>query len=78
LNGRNLFLGINSWAVAVVRCSACIVDWNKAEIEEMDRKTMKFLTIYGAFHTKSNVTRLYMKRKFRGRRLISVKDCIEG
>merc|ERR1711955_118921 len=29
LNGRNLFLGINSWAVAVVRYSACIVEWNK-------------------------------------------------
>ena len=78
LNGRNLFLGINSWAVSVVRYSACIVDWNKAEIEEMDRKTRKILAIYGAFHPKSNVTRLYMKRKFGGRGLISVKDCIEG
>ena len=33
----------------------------------MDRKIRKLLKIYGAFHVKSNVNRLYMKRKEEGR-----------
>ena len=78
LNSRNLFLAINSWAVAVVRYAACIIQWNKEEIAEMERKTRKLLTIYGAFHPKSNVNRLYMKRKVGGRGLISIEECIEG
>ena len=44
----------------------------------MDRQTRKFLTIYGAFHPKSNVNRLYLKRKLGGRGLISIRDCVDG
>ena len=51
LNSRNLFFGINSWVVATVRYSAAILDWTQAEISEMDRKTRKLLTIYGALST---------------------------
>ena len=78
LNARNLFLGINSWVVATFRYSAAILDWNKNEIDEMDRKTRKLLTIYGAFHPKSSVNRLYMKRKDGGRGLISLRDCTDS
>ena len=41
LNGRNLFLAINSWAVAVVRYSAAFIDWTKDETRELDRQTRK-------------------------------------
>ena len=78
LNSRNLFLAINSWAVALIRYGACVLDWTKEEIDEIDRKTQKMLTIYGAFHPKSNINRLYLKRKSGGRGLISINDCIEG
>ena len=44
----------------------------------MDRKTRHLLTIYGAFHPKSNINRLYLKRKLGGRGLISLKECIES
>ena len=33
--GCSLFTAINIWAVAVVRYSAAIVGWNKAELEEI-------------------------------------------
>ena len=78
LNAGNLFLGINSWAVATVRYSAAILDWTQDEINDMDRKTRKLLKIYGAFHVKSNVNRLYMKRKEGGRGLISIRDCVDA
>ena len=41
LNSKNLFLAINSWAVALIRYGAGIIDWTKYEISEMDRKTRK-------------------------------------
>ena len=44
----------------------------------MDRKTRKLLTIYSAFHPKSNVKRLYMRRKQGGRGLISLRDCVDA
>ena len=34
-------------------------------------------TIYGALHPKSDVDRLYILRKERGRSLISTEDCVE-
>ena len=62
----------------MIRYGAGIIDWTKEEISEMDRKTRKLLTIYGAFHPKSSVNRLYMKRKHEGRGLINIEECIEG
>ena len=34
------------------------------------------MTIYGALHPKSDVDRLYLKRKERGRGMMSVKRCV--
>eukprot|EP00795_Rhopilema_esculentum_P000376 gene376-biopygen6975 len=34
--------------------------------------------MYGAFHQKSDVDRLYVKRKDGGRGLIGIKDCIRS
>ena len=76
LNGRNLFLAINSWAVAVVRYSAAFINWPKEEMRELDRSTRKQLVKYGALHPKSNVQRIYMKRKVGGRGLIGVEECV--
>ena len=42
----------------------------------MDVKTRKTMTMHGAFHMKSDVDRLYLKRKDGGRGLISVTDCV--
>ena len=42
----------------------------------MDRKSRKTMTIYAGLHPKSDVDRLYVKRKEGGRGLISVEQCI--
>ena len=34
------------------------------------------MTIYGALHPKSNVDRLYLKKKERGRGMMSVERCV--
>ncbi|KXJ09461.1 Retrovirus-related Pol polyprotein from type-1 retrotransposable element R2 [Exaiptasia diaphana] len=76
LYGGNLIKAINAWAVSVVRYSAGILDWSDRELKEMDVKTRKRLTMFGTFHKKGSVPRLYMKRKHGGRGLISVVDCV--
>ena len=47
------------------------------KVKGIDRKTRKLFTIYGALHPKSDVDRLYIPRKERGRDLISIEDCVE-
>ena len=78
LYAGNLIKGINAWAVSVVRYSAGVLNWTKKELKGMDVRTRKLLTMFGVFHMKSNVDRLYMKRKEGGRGLISVMECVRG
>ena len=42
----------------------------------MDRKTRKLLTIYGGFHSKSDVDRLYVPREKGGRVLMEIKETV--
>ena len=46
LNGGNIIKAINARAVSVIRYSAGIIDWTKEELQIMNRKTRKLLTIY--------------------------------
>ena len=78
LYARNLMTAINVWAVSVVRYSAGVLDWTKAELYRMDVKTRKILTMNGIFHKTGNVDRLYMKRNEGGRGLMSVEDCVRA
>ena len=47
---RNVFMGINQWALGVVRYSAGIVDLTGGDLELLDRKIGKILTCNGLFH----------------------------
>ena len=40
-----------------------IVDWTIAELEDLDRKTMKLMTAHRALHPQSDIDRLYLPRK---------------
>jgi hypothetical protein len=64
--------------VAIFRYGAGIIDWKDSELKSIDRTTRKNLTMYGAMHPKSDVDRLYVKRKEGGRGLISVEQCVRG
>jgi hypothetical protein len=76
LYAGNMVGAVNSWAVSVVRYTAGILSWTQKELEAMDIKTRKRLTMNWAFHKRSNVDRLYMKRKVDGRGLMSVEECV--
>ena len=77
LNGGNLVCGFNTWAESLLRYSAAFVSWRKNELQTIDRRARKLLTIYGALHPKSDVDILYIPRKEEGRGLISIEDCVE-
>ena len=50
LNGKNLMSAMNIWAVPFIRYSAPFSDWNKAELQTLDRTTRKLLTSHNALH----------------------------
>ena len=76
LNGRNKVKAINTWAVAIFRYGAGIIQWKTSELKNLDRKSRKTITMYRGLHPKSDVDRLHVKRKEAGRSLISVEQCI--
>ena len=76
LNSGNVFKAINTWAVSVVRYSAAFLGWSRLQIEEIDKRTRKLLTMRNGFHSKSNADRLYLSRSEGGRELIGVQDIV--
>ena len=76
LRGRNKIMAMNTWAVCLMRYGAGIIKWNVAELDEMDRKTRKIMTLNKEFHPKSDVDRLYVTQSKGGRALIGCKTCV--
>jgi hypothetical protein len=60
-------------AVPVLRYSFGIVNWHQAELQKLDQKTGKLLTIHGQHHPRADVDRLYVPRKQRGRDLMRLE-----
>ena len=47
------------------------------ELEELDRRTRKLMTIYGTNHPKADVDRLYLLGCEGGRGLLGLEDCVQ-
>ena len=62
-NGRNKIMALNTWAVSILRYGPGIFKWNKNELQEMDRKIRKFMTMNKELYPRSDVARLYVSRK---------------
>ena len=45
LHGRNKIMAVNTWAVAVLRYGAGVLNWTTEELKELDRKTRKVMTM---------------------------------
>ena len=63
LNGKNVIIAANMWAVSVLRYGAGLINWNKLELDDMDRKTRKQMTIFGMLHPRADVDCLYLPRE---------------
>ena len=69
MNGGNLVQGVNTWTVSILRYLAALINWRNCELQAIDRKTRKLLTIYEEMHPKADVDRLHTPRKDGGRGL---------
>ena len=54
LNSGNVFKAINTWAVSVVRYSVAFLGFSRLQLEEINRRIRKLLTMHNGFHPKSN------------------------
>ena len=77
LNAENIISVINSRAFSMARYGTGTVCWTKMKLEEIDWKTRKQMTIYGAQHPKANVDKLYLQVCEGGRGLIGIRDCVQ-
>ena len=69
---------INTWAVSVVTYSVVFLRGSRVQLQEIDRKKNKWLTMQNGFHPKkSHVDWLYLPRGEGGRGLIGVHKNVE-
>ena len=73
LTSGNKFRAIGSLAVPVIEYSISILDWTKTELQKIDRKTRKILTMNKLLHPRADVSRLYVPRSEGGRGLRQIE-----
>ena len=69
LNEKNI-------VISVLRYSAPFLSWTKTELQSIDGKTRKLLTMHNGLHPRSDVDRLYIPRKVGGRGLANAEDTV--
>ena len=72
LSAKNKIQAIGSLAVPVLRYSFGIINWHQ-ELQKLDRKKRKLLTIHRQHHPKADVDHLYVPRKQGGRGLMQLE-----
>ena len=63
-------MALNTWVVSILRYGTGMLKWNKNELQEMDWKAMKCMTMNKELHPRSDVARFYVSRKNGGRGLL--------
>jgi hypothetical protein len=61
LSAKNKMQVIGS--LSVLRFTFGTVNWHREEIQKLDMKTRKILTVYGQHHPRAGIDRLYVPRK---------------
>ena len=60
---RNLIKGINTWVVPLVKYSGPFSKYTWEELQEMDQRTRKLMTMHKVLHPTADVDRLYVSRR---------------
>jgi len=74
LSANSKIQAIGSLAVPAFGYSFGIINCYKEELQNLDRKTRKLLTIHGQHHPKAEVHHLYVPRKQEGRGLKQLQE----
>ena len=78
LNSRNLIKRVNTCAVPLVRYLGPFSKWTREELQQMDQRKRKLMTMNKALHPRDDADRLYVSRKGGGRGLTSIEDGIDA
>ena len=62
MNGGNVINGINIWDVKTVQYGAGIINWNKGELDKIDRQMQKLSNMHRGLHPRSSDDRLFLPR----------------
>jgi hypothetical protein len=73
LSAKNKMQAIGSLAIPVLRYGFGIINWHQKEVQKLDKKTRKMLTIHGQHHPKADIDRLHVPRKDGGRGLMQIE-----
>jgi hypothetical protein len=65
---KNKIQAIGSLAIPVLKYSFGIINWHQKEIQKLDRKTRKILSIYGQHHPRADPQKRWRKRTDADRR----------
>ena len=64
LSNRNLIKGTNTWAVPLIRYSGPFLKWTREELEQMDQRTRKLMTMHKALHPETTLTDyMYLEKR---------------
>ena len=63
LNGKNKIKAANTWAVSLMRYGAGTIKWNKEELQDIDKKARKIMTMNKELYPRSDVAKIYVPRK---------------
>ena len=61
----------------MIRYTAGIVHWTIAELKDLDCKTRKLMTAHRTLYPHSDIDRLYLPRRFGGRRLLQIRQTVQ-
>lgn len=59
LNSGTKVKVIDTWAILILRYSAAYLEWTISDLQEMDRRMRKLMTMHNTLHPRSNVDCLY-------------------
>ena len=74
LSASNKVKAYSSLCVGVLGYSFGVIGWTKQELENIDSKVRKIMSMNSTFYKHSDVDRLYMSREKGGKGMISSKD----
>ena len=74
LRRRNLIKRINTCAIPLVKYSRLFLKWTKEELQKMDQRIRKLITMHKDLHPRDDTDELYVSRKEGGRGLSSIED----
>ena len=74
----NKIITLKTWAVSIWRYGARIRKWNKNELQEMDGKTSKFMTMNKELHLRRDVAWLYVFQKNIVRGLVGCENTVKS